>query len=155
MTRTEHNLILACLLVFVCLLRVEAKVLQGFVQSSHKKGKTFRHLPKKSIEELGVIGVRLDSAHRINIVRDRSPAEEIGIRKGDRILRVNDGVDFEQIDGQPGVVVELLVERHETLLIFSVKRKSLSEMPWLPRSLYHWPKTRENSPEFPSCTIET
>jgi C-terminal processing protease CtpA/Prc len=79
---------------------------------------------------LGVVGVRIDSSFRINLVRPNTPAAAAGLQKGDKILLVNSEPRGE-IDGEPGTPVVLKIQRGGQVFTVTIIRRDLKEMPWL------------------------
>ena len=65
-------------------------------------------------KSLGVIGITVSFGGRgIVNVHPNTPAEQAGLKKGDKILKVEDAEGRHDIDGRPYTEVSLLIKRGE------------------------------------------
>lgn len=85
----------------------------------------------KKAKSLGVIGITVSIGGKgIVNVHPNTPAEQAGLKKGDKILKVEDKDGRHDIDGPPNSTVVLLVKRagNETPLVFIITRKAHQEI---------------------------
>ena len=85
------------------------------------------------LSKKGKIGLAIDKNGVVIEVLDNGPASKVGIKAGDRLLKINGKqistgnlykIAFE-IAGEPGTVVELLLVRGDKQLTFEVERQRL------------------------------
>ena len=78
----------------------------------------------------GCIGVRVGSfgTHGISRVVKNSPADLVGIKKGDIFLSANGINNINAIDGDSGTLCRVKIKRGDTYLEFDVIRKPIKEV---------------------------
>jgi hypothetical protein len=75
----------------------------------------------------GHIGVRISCWGYVDYVHPGSPAETMGLVKGDRVTRVDGHKhNVNHISGDPGTTVELEVKRHRDVFTVNVERINAS-----------------------------
>ncbi len=93
---------------------VHAKTLEGGVEKSDVEGR---------------IGVRISGAGQIGKVHRGSPAEAAGLRKDDKVTKVDGQKDrIGHISGEPGTSVELEVKRRGERFLVVVERVDLRKI---------------------------
>jgi len=75
-------------------------------------------------EDIGVIGIREASlSHTISVVRKGTPAEQAGLKKGDKILSSIDEFGKHNIDGIPDTQVTLTIKRDQEIFDVTLTRR--------------------------------
>ena len=91
-------------------------------------------------EDIGVIGVRVNVlSDTISKVHPNTPAEQVGLQKGDKIVSV-DGNPFGEVTGPPDTDVTLKIKRGKEVFTVTVRRVGVHSLPTLNPSNY--PKNR-------------
>lgn len=87
-------------------------------------------LHAKVTNQIGMIGVRIASLSKtISKVYPNSPAYYAGLKKGDKVLKIDDKhTNIDYIDGEPYTYVQLTVRRGKENLTFDVYRREKDDV---------------------------
>lgn len=133
----KNRIAVAIVILLASVYPVAAITLNGSVEKSEspQKSETVTHhrtwwQKLFGPEPEGRIGVRISTAGRIGYVHPHSPAEQAGL-KTDDVVQVVDGRkhDIDDISGDPGTMVHLVVQRDTDQFAVDVKRVDYRTIP--------------------------
>src|SRR5579883_2362688 len=113
-------LAVACLVTLMYVIPAYALTLDAGIEKTEAPEEP-RLMQRSNVE--GRIGIRVSSWGTIHYVHPHSPAEEVGLLKGDKVLTVDGKKNaISHISGIPGTTVHLSVRRRFDTFIVDIMR---------------------------------